>query len=100
MGIVAPGSDSCGCWVFGDAGTMLQQSPLRAWIVFRLNPNRKCWKKTPVAVATNKRFTYRQIGIGSFDDTADWDNIELCGVRVQGTETETDPSTVTGGEEK
>ena len=58
--------------------------------------------KTPVMTATNKRFVQGQIGIGSFDDTAEWDDIELRGVRVRKSpaKTDTDPKTVTSAEEK
>lgn len=35
--------------------------------------------KTPVMTATDKTFTWGQIGLGSFDDTSDWDNVELHG---------------------
>ncbi len=33
----------------------------------------------PVMTATDKTFTWGRVGIGSFDDTTDWDNIELRG---------------------
>jgi hypothetical protein len=39
--------------------------------------------KTPVMIATDKTFTWGQIGIGSFDDTAMWDDIELRGMLVK-----------------
>ncbi len=38
--------------------------------------------KEPVMTATDKRFTWGQIGIGSFDDTADFAEIQLEGVVV------------------
>jgi len=37
----------------------------------------------PVKVAHDKRFMSGQVGIGSFDDTAEWDNVELRGRRVE-----------------
>jgi hypothetical protein len=39
--------------------------------------------KSPVMTASDKTFTWGRIGIGSFDDTGDWDNITLRGDRVQ-----------------
>lgn len=36
--------------------------------------------KTPVMTATDKTFKHGRIGIGSFDDTTDWDDIRLFGV--------------------
>jgi hypothetical protein len=39
--------------------------------------------KTPVMTATDKTFTWGQVGIGSFDDTAMWDDIELRGVAAK-----------------
>ncbi|MBX3413276.1 MAG: hypothetical protein KF708_11350 [Pirellulales bacterium] len=33
----------------------------------------------PVMTATDKHFTWGQVGIGSFDDTTDWDDIRLRG---------------------
>jgi hypothetical protein len=35
--------------------------------------------KTPVMTATDKTFAHGRIGIGSFDDTTDWDDIKLVG---------------------
>jgi hypothetical protein len=35
--------------------------------------------KQPVMTAKDDTFTWGQVGIGSFDDTSDWDNIELRG---------------------
>jgi hypothetical protein len=38
--------------------------------------------KTPVMTATDKTFTWGRVGIGSFDDTADWDDIVLRGTII------------------
>jgi len=38
--------------------------------------------QTPVMTASDKTFTWGRIGIGSFDDTSDWDDIQLHGTRV------------------
>lgn len=35
--------------------------------------------ETPVMEAVNKTFAYGKIGLGSFDDTGDWDNLILRG---------------------
>ena len=35
--------------------------------------------KTPVMTATDKTFTWGQVGIGSFDDTGRFDNVYLFG---------------------
>jgi hypothetical protein len=35
--------------------------------------------KTPVMTATDKTFTWGRAGIGSFDDSANWDNIQIRG---------------------
>lgn len=37
----------------------------------------------PVMTATDEHFTWGQIGIGSFDDTTDWDDIRLRGEVVK-----------------
>jgi hypothetical protein len=37
---------------------------------------------TPIMTATDKTFAWGQIGVGSFDDTSDWDDIQVRGVRV------------------
>ena len=37
--------------------------------------------KTPVMTATDKTFVHGRIGIGSFDDTGDWDDVKLYGVK-------------------
>jgi hypothetical protein len=39
--------------------------------------------ETPVMTATDKSFTWGQVGIGTFDDTSAWDKIELRGVKVE-----------------
>ena len=36
----------------------------------------------PVMTATNKRFTWGRVGVGSFDDTSDWDDFKLRGKKV------------------
>ncbi|GIW92741.1 MAG: hypothetical protein KatS3mg110_0782 [Pirellulaceae bacterium] len=37
--------------------------------------------QNPVMTATDRRFLFGRIGIGSFDDTSAWDDVELKGVR-------------------
>jgi hypothetical protein len=37
----------------------------------------------PVMKATNKTFTWGRIGLGTFDDTGDWDDVRLHGVKVE-----------------
>lgn len=37
----------------------------------------------PVMRAHNRQFLWGRIGIGSFDDTTQWDDVELRGVRVE-----------------
>jgi len=39
--------------------------------------------ETPVMVANDKNFVWGRIGLGSFDDTSDWDDIRLRGTRVE-----------------
>ena len=39
--------------------------------------------KTPVMIAKDKTFTWGRIGLGSFDDTGDWDDVRLRGVKVK-----------------
>ena len=34
----------------------------------------------PVMTAKDNRFSWGRVGIGSFDDTSDWDDLELRGV--------------------
>ena len=38
--------------------------------------------ETPVMTASDKAFAWGRVGIGSFDDTSDWDNIKLRGTKV------------------
>ncbi len=38
--------------------------------------------KTPVMTATDKTFSWGQIGIGTFDDTSLWDDVRLYGERA------------------
>ncbi|MCA9269950.1 MAG: hypothetical protein KDA41_15825 [Planctomycetales bacterium] len=37
----------------------------------------------PVMTATDKTFTWGQVGLGSFDDTSAWDDFQLRGVKVE-----------------
>ena len=37
----------------------------------------------PVMRASNKRFTWGRVGVGSFDDTGDWDDFTLRGEKVE-----------------
>jgi hypothetical protein len=39
--------------------------------------------ETPAMTAENKAFTWGQVGIGSFDDTGNWDDIRLHGAKVE-----------------
>ncbi len=39
--------------------------------------------KTPVMVAKDTTFTWGRVGVGSFDDTSDWDDLKLCGTKVE-----------------
>jgi hypothetical protein len=39
--------------------------------------------KTPIMTARDKTFTWGRVGIGSFDDTGNWDNIRLRGNLVE-----------------
>lgn len=39
--------------------------------------------ETPVMEAKDTTFKWGQIGVGSFDDTGDWDDITLRGVRIE-----------------
>jgi hypothetical protein len=39
--------------------------------------------KKPVMVARDKTFTWGQVGFGSFDDTADWDDFALRGEKAE-----------------
>jgi hypothetical protein len=38
--------------------------------------------KTPVMTAVDKKFTWGRVGLGSFDDTGNWDDVKLRGVKV------------------
>jgi len=42
------------------------------------------WKdmETPVQTAKDATFKAGRIGLGSFDDTGAWDDVRLCGRRV------------------
>ncbi len=33
--------------------------------------------KTPVMTATDKTFAWGRVGLGTFDDTGDWDDVKL-----------------------
>ena len=35
--------------------------------------------KTPIMTATDKTFTWGQVGLGSFDDTGRWDDVKVFG---------------------
>ncbi len=37
---------------------------------------------TPVMTAQDKTFTWGRVGLGSFDDTGNWDDVKLCGRKV------------------
>ncbi len=39
--------------------------------------------KNPVMTATDKSFTWGRIGLGSFDDTGNWDDVTLRGTKVE-----------------
>jgi hypothetical protein len=39
--------------------------------------------KSPIMTATDKTFAHGQIGIGSFDDTGNWDDVKLHGTKVE-----------------
>lgn len=38
--------------------------------------------KTPVMEATDKTFTWGRVGVGSFDDTGEWDDVTVRGVKA------------------
>lgn len=38
--------------------------------------------ETPVMTASDKTLLWGRVGVGSFDDTSDWDNIKLRGIKV------------------
>ena len=37
----------------------------------------------PIMTAKDKTFAWGQIGIGTFDDTSDWDDIVLRGIKAE-----------------
>ncbi len=37
----------------------------------------------PVMKASDKSFTWGRVGLGTFDDTGDWDDVKLYGVKVE-----------------
>jgi hypothetical protein len=39
--------------------------------------------KTPVMTATDKTFTWGQVGVGSFDDTGNWADVKIRGVKAE-----------------
>ena len=39
--------------------------------------------KTPVMTATDKTFTWGQVGLGSFDDTGNWADVKVYGQRAE-----------------
>lgn len=39
--------------------------------------------KKPVMTATDRKFLRGRVGVGSFDDTGDWDDVKLWGTRVE-----------------
>jgi hypothetical protein len=39
--------------------------------------------KTPAMTATDKHFTWGRIGLGSFDDTGNWADVKVHGVKVE-----------------
>jgi hypothetical protein len=39
--------------------------------------------KKPVMTAIDKTFAWGQVGVGSFDDTAEWRDVKVSGVRVE-----------------
>jgi hypothetical protein len=39
--------------------------------------------KTPIMTATDKTFTWGRIGLGSFDDSGNWSDVKLRGVKVE-----------------
>ncbi|MFM7097213.1 MAG: hypothetical protein ACKO16_07315 [Gemmataceae bacterium] len=38
----------------------------------------------PVMTANNKNFTWGKVGVGSFDDTGDWADVKIFGVKAKG----------------
>ena len=41
-------------------------------------------RKKPIMTAVDKTFTWGQVGVGSFDDTGNWREVKLSGVKVEG----------------
>ncbi len=39
--------------------------------------------KTPIMTATDKTFTWGQVGIGSFDDSGNWKDVKVRGTKVE-----------------
>lgn len=39
--------------------------------------------KTPCMTASDRTFTWGRVGLGTFDDTADWDDVRLRGIRAE-----------------
>jgi hypothetical protein len=39
--------------------------------------------KTPIMTATDKTFAWGQVGLGSFDDSGNWDDVRVYGVRAE-----------------
>ena len=39
--------------------------------------------KTPVMTAVDKTFTWGRVGVGSFDDTGNWDDVKVRGIKVE-----------------
>jgi hypothetical protein len=39
--------------------------------------------KAPVMTATDRTFTWGQVGVGSFDDTGDWADVKVHGVKAE-----------------
>ena len=39
--------------------------------------------KTPIMTATDKTFTWGQVGLGSFDDSSNWDDVRVYAVRAE-----------------
>ena len=37
----------------------------------------------PIMLAKDQTFSWGKVGLGSFDDTGDWDNLQLRGIRVK-----------------
>jgi hypothetical protein len=39
--------------------------------------------KKPIMTAVDRTFTWGQVGVGSFDDTGNWREVKLHGVKVE-----------------